>query len=76
MTRGALVTMDILGEEVESEGRAKQTVVDYIATLDHIREAGVEGNISVKLTAFWSADGQITLPRQHRSRDGARCQAR
>lgn len=50
--QGALVTMDILGEEVTSEARTRQTVDDYVATLDNMAQAGIDGNISVKLTAF------------------------
>ncbi len=46
------VSLDHLGENVSEEHEAKATAQDYIATLDRIKQAGVDANISIKLTAL------------------------
>lgn len=44
------VTLDHLGESVESEDQAVRAANDYIAILDRIEREGVDSGISVKLT--------------------------
>ncbi len=52
MERGARVTLDVLGEEIEHIDAGEQAVRSYFEVLDAIRREGIDGNISVKLTAF------------------------
>jgi proline dehydrogenase len=46
------VSLDHLGENVSAAKEAISAAQDYIAILDRITEAGVDANISVKLTAL------------------------
>ena len=46
------VTLDHLGENVSDEREARAAAQDYIAILDRIKQAGVDANISIKLTAL------------------------
>src|SRR5947209_1042925 len=49
---GMRVSLDHLGENVTDEKEAVSAAQDYIAILDHIKESGVDANISIKLTAL------------------------
>lgn len=51
-TAGCCATLDVLGEFITQESQADATCADYLAALDGIRAAGVDCNVSVKLTAF------------------------
>ena len=46
------VSLDHLGENVNDAKEATSAAQDYIAILDRIKKAGVDANISVKLTAL------------------------
>src|SRR5256884_186869 len=46
------VSLDHLGENVTDAKEAISAAQDYIAILDRINQAGVDANISVKLTAL------------------------
>lgn len=48
--RGMFVTLDHLGENVNTAEQAHNAAEDYLESLSRIHEAGVESNISVKLT--------------------------
>jgi proline dehydrogenase len=48
--QGITATLDLLGENVGTEAEATQAVQGYIEILRQAREAGLEPNISVKLT--------------------------
>lgn len=50
--RGLHVSLDHLGENVSDEEEAVAATEDYIRILDSIKAAGVDANISVKLTAL------------------------
>ncbi|MDQ3168070.1 MAG: proline dehydrogenase family protein, partial [Chloroflexota bacterium] len=43
-------TLDLLGENVETPDAARAAVAAYVVILDHLAAAGLEPNISVKLT--------------------------
>lgn len=45
-----LATLDHLGEDTDSAGRAQQATDDIVAILDAIHKAGVQSNLSIKLT--------------------------
>jgi proline dehydrogenase len=47
---GATVSLDHLGEHVTTAAEAELARDDYLACLDEIAAAGIDGNISVKLT--------------------------
>ena len=47
---GATVSLDHLGEHVADRVQAEAARDDYLACLDEIATAGVDGNISIKLT--------------------------
>jgi proline dehydrogenase len=49
-TRGITATLDLLGESVTEERDAVTACEQYVSMLDHMATAGVEGNVSVKLT--------------------------
>ncbi len=49
-TSGATVSLDHLGEHVADRSQAEAARDDYLACLDEIAAAGVDGNISIKLT--------------------------
>ncbi len=44
------ITLDLLGENVKDEDKAKETVESYIRLLDGIKETGLLSTISIKLT--------------------------
>jgi len=50
--RGMPVSLDHLGENVSDAKEASAAAQDYIAILDRIKQAGVDANISIKLTAL------------------------
>src|SRR5215472_18726945 len=50
--RSMHVSLDHLGENVSDAKEATTATQDYIAILDGIKQAGVDANISVKLTAL------------------------
>ena len=49
---GLLATLDFLGEHVHSQAEASVNADEYIRALLAIRQAGVDANISIKLTAM------------------------
>lgn len=61
---GALATIDILGENVDDAASADRTRDEYVSVLAALAGAGLEGNVSVKLTALGLA------------RDAAACERR
>jgi proline dehydrogenase len=50
--RGMTATLDYLGEDVRERDAAQRTRDAYLATLDAIRQSGVDSNVSLKLTAM------------------------
>jgi proline dehydrogenase len=50
--KGQLATVDVLGEEVRSPAEADGIVRQYHDVLARIDEAGLDANVSVKLTGF------------------------
>ena len=50
--RSMHVSLDHLGENVSDAKEAISAAQDYIAILDRIKQAGVDANISIKLTAL------------------------
>jgi len=48
--QGFMATMDILGEFVTSEAKARETADEYVDLLRSIHELGLDANVSVKLT--------------------------
>ncbi|MBM3773947.1 MAG: proline dehydrogenase, partial [Acidobacteria bacterium] len=49
---GIAVTLDHLGENVTSLDEAARSRDVYLETLERLKEAGIEGNVSLKLTQF------------------------
>lgn len=49
---GMLATLDYLGEHVTSEAEAANNAAEYIRALHAIQEAGLNSNVSIKLTAM------------------------
>jgi proline dehydrogenase len=49
---GLLATLDYLGEHVHNQAEAGANADEYIRALHAIQEAGVDSNISIKLTAM------------------------
>jgi proline dehydrogenase len=49
---GLLATLDYLGEHVHNQAEASANADEYIRALQAIQEAGVDSNISIKLTAM------------------------
>jgi proline dehydrogenase len=49
---GMTATLDYLGEDVLEREAAVATREAYIAVLEHIRESGVQSNVSIKMTAM------------------------
>jgi len=47
---GMAATLDVLGENVREKTTAEKAVESYLTTLDCIREAGLQSNVSLKLT--------------------------
>ena len=50
--QGCMATLDVLGEDVSAIRETDRTVVDYLQALDGIAAAGLDSNVSVKLTAL------------------------
>jgi proline dehydrogenase len=73
-TRGISVSLDLLGESVSNEAEAAGARDEVVATLDAIAAAGVEGNVSVKLTQL-GLDIDRALCRQNMQTVLARAQA-
>ncbi|MDX1644434.1 MAG: proline dehydrogenase family protein [Thermoanaerobaculia bacterium] len=48
--RGAMATLDVLGEEVEERDKALAAVEEYVRVFDAIEEHGLDANVSIKLT--------------------------
>lgn len=48
-------TLDFLGEDVHSESEAAHTTATYLEMIDQINAAGVDSNVSVKLSAIGQA---------------------
>src|SRR5438128_2097942 len=48
-------TLDFLGEDVLNEREAAQTTVTHLEMIDQINAAGVDSNVSVKLSAIGQA---------------------
>jgi len=51
-SEGITVTLDHLGESVSTPQEATEARDVYLRTVDAIREAGIHGNVSLKLTQF------------------------
>lgn len=49
---GMVATLDYLGEHVHSQAEATANADEYIRALQAIQEAGVQSNVSIKLTAM------------------------
>lgn len=47
---GALATVDVLGEEVNDRGKARDAVAEYVRLVEEIDRRGLDANISIKLT--------------------------
>lgn len=52
MGEGCCATFDVLGEFVESEGEAEETLGQYLQLLERIESDGLDANISIKLTGL------------------------
>ena len=48
--RGAMATLDLLGEEVTDRGKAEAAVEEYLRLFDEIERRGVDSNVSIKLS--------------------------
>ena len=48
--RGAMATVDVLGESVTDRETAERAAASYVATLDRIAAEGLDANVSLKLT--------------------------
>lgn len=70
---GITITLDQLGENVNSEEAASAAVVGYVDTLQQLAANGLDPNISVKLTMLGMDLGdQIALENMRRILDAAR----
>ena len=49
---GKTATIDVLGEEITSDAEAEGIVAEYVEVLDEIERAGLDANVSVKLTGL------------------------
>lgn len=49
---GCMVTLDVLGEDIDSREEAQASRDAYLALLDTIHEQGIDGNVSLKPTAL------------------------
>lgn len=49
-SKGINATLDHLGEDTDSIEKARQATTDIIQAIDAIEQAGVKGNVSIKLT--------------------------
>lgn len=50
--RGAAATVDVLGEFVTERSQATETVRQYLALLEAIRDSALDSHVSIKLTAL------------------------
>lgn len=50
--KGIVITMDILGEFIETLDEAEKNRNDYLAMIDTLEQEGIDGNVSVKPTMF------------------------
>jgi len=50
--RGAMATVDVLGEQFRSLDQADELVSEYVAVLDDLFAWGLDGNLSVKMTGL------------------------
>lgn len=48
--QGLLISLDLLGEEVEDRAGAQRAADEYVEALEQVQTDGLEANISVKLT--------------------------
>jgi proline dehydrogenase len=48
--KGAMATLDVLGEEVKEREKATAAVEEYVRALNAIAQSGVDSNVSIKLT--------------------------
>ncbi len=48
--QGISATLDVLGENVQDKGSAQAAADRYLTTLDWIEKAGIQSNVSLKLT--------------------------
>ena len=48
--KGAMATLDVLGEEVKDPSKAQAAVDEYVHLFDAIADQGLNANVSVKLT--------------------------
>jgi len=48
--RGAMATVDLLGEEVKEREKAEAAVAEYVRLFAAISEEGLDSNVSIKLT--------------------------
>jgi proline dehydrogenase len=62
--RGIRATLDVLGESVTAPDEARRAADDYMSLLDAIAEAGVDSNVSLKLTQM-GLDVDLDLCRQN-----------
>jgi proline dehydrogenase len=50
--KGATATLDLLGESVTNEREARESGRQYVELLDRLHARGLDGNVSLKLTAM------------------------
>ena len=48
--RGAMATLDLLGEEVTDRRKAEAAVEEYVLLFDEIQRRGLDSNVSIKLS--------------------------
>lgn len=51
-SQGCMATLDVLGEDVTNLSGTEETVSEYLRALEQIARAGLDSNVSVKLTAL------------------------
>ena len=51
-SEGLKATLDFLGEDCESDAQAEAATLEYLSLLDAIHKAGLDCNVSLKLTQF------------------------
>ncbi len=65
--------LNILGEHLEAKEEAEESTRDYLTLLSQMKQAGVSGSVSVKLTQLGLAfDGELCLQNVRRISDGAK----
>ncbi|MEA1903496.1 MAG: proline dehydrogenase family protein [Actinomycetota bacterium] len=57
---GMTVSLDHLGEEVHDVDSARKATEEYLESLDHIADDGLDGNVSIKLTQLGLAIDEAT----------------